>query len=348
MLQSEEMYSQVDRLVQSWVEEGLLPGAVLDIILPGSRRFQKAYGSYSDGTKPCSIQLDTLFDIASLTKVTATLPAILLLAAQGSISLDDPVQKYLPAFRHAQVSVRHLLQHASGLPAGIPYRSRHEKRPTILAEIFEKELTFQPGEEMRYSDLGMILLGTIVERIAGESLDLLVKKHIFNPLGMRDALFNPGPEMTARVAATEAVNDTFIRGEVHDENSFHLGGVSGSAGLFATADDMTRYARWWLSPESLTIMPPWLMREAIAHPVRGRGLGWEVIHDPMFVPSCGLSWPAGSYGHTGFTGTSLWIEPQRGLSVVFLTNAVHYGRNTKIRELRSILHEAVLSAAGPA
>ncbi|RTE10508.1 class A beta-lactamase-related serine hydrolase [Paenibacillus whitsoniae] len=342
------MNSRVDRLVQGWVEQGLLPGAVLDITLPGGVRFQKAYGSYSDETKKCSIHLDTLFDLASLTKVTATLPAILLLAAQGSISLDDPVHNYLPAFRHAQVKVRHLLQHASGLPPDLPYRTRFEKRPTILTEIFEKELIFQPGEEMRYSDLGMILLGTMVERTAGKPLDEFVKKHIFNPLGMQDTVFNPGPELTARVAATEAVNDTFIRGEVHDEKSFQLGGVSGSAGLFATADDLTRYARWWLSPESPAIIPSWLMQEAKAYPVRGRGLGWEVIHDPKFVPSCGMSWPAGSFGHTGFTGTSLWIEPQRGLSVVFLTNAIHYGRNTKIRELRSILHETVLSTVGPA
>lgn len=140
---------------------------------------------------------------------------------------------------------------------------------------------------MRYSDLGMILLGVIVERVSGETLDRFVKQYVFDPLGMSDTVYNPEAKLIERVAATEFVNESFIIGKVHDEKSFQLGGVSGSAGLFATADDLTRYARWWLAPESRDILPPWLMREATKHSVRGRGLGWEVSHDPAFVPSCG-------------------------------------------------------------
>ncbi|SEC43770.1 serine hydrolase domain-containing protein [Paenibacillus sp. GP183] len=334
----------VDRLVQDWLQEGLLPGAVLDITLSNRVRFQKSYGSFSDGTKECPIRLNTLFDIASLTKVTATLPAILILVSQGKVSLESSVQKYVPAFHHPQVSVRHLLQHASGLPPDLPVRPRKEKRPALLEEILAQELNFQPGEDMQYSDLGMILLGIIVERVTGEPLDRFVKQYVFDPLGMRDTVYTPSLKLQERVAATEPLDGTFIIGEVHDEKCFHLGGVSGSAGLFATADDLTRYAAWWLAPESQDLIPSWLMREATGHSVRGRGLGWEVSHDPTFVPSCGVSWPPGSFGHTGFTGTSLWIEPKQGISVVFLTNAVHLGRNNKIRELRPILHEAVWSS----
>ncbi|TXK83737.1 serine hydrolase [Paenibacillus sp. N3.4] len=335
---------KVDRLVEGWLQEGHLPGAVLDITLMNRIRFQKSYGSFSDGIMQHPIRLDTLFDIASLTKVTATLPAILLLVAQGKVSLDNSVSAYLPAFRHQQVSVRHLLLHASGLPSDLPMRSRKEKRPDIFEETLAQELIFQPGEDMRYSDLGMILLGIIVERVASVPLDRFVKQHIFDPLEMYSTVYNPGPEFQERIAATEPLDGTFIRGEVHDEKSFQLGGVSGSAGLFATADDLTRYAAWWMKPESKDIVPPLLLREAIGHPVRGRGLGWEVSHDPAFVPSCGISWPTGGFGHTGFTGTSIWVEPNQGISVIFLTNAVHLGRNNKIRELRPILHEAVLSS----
>jgi CubicO group peptidase (beta-lactamase class C family) len=335
---------KVNQLVKDWVRDGIIPGAVLDIACCQQFRFQKSYGSYSDGSLERPIQLDTQFDIASLTKVTATLPAVLLLTAQRKLSLDSPVQVYMPEFRHEKVTLRHLLMHASGLPPDLRFVPRKERRPKLIEEIVEQELTFMPGENMKYSDLGMILLGIIVERAAGEPLDQFVRREIFEPLGMNNTQFNPDPELRDRIAATERVDGAFIVGNVHDEKSFHLGGISGSAGLFATASDLARYAAWWLEPESWDLVPPSLMREATAHPIRGRGLGWEVWHDPGRVPSCGESWPTGSFGHTGFTGTSLWIEPIRGLSVVFLTNAVHFGRNNRIRELRPILHEAVLSS----
>ncbi|NRF92475.1 beta-lactamase family protein [Paenibacillus frigoriresistens] len=335
---------KVDRLVEGWVRDGLLPGAVLDITVLNRLRFQKSYGSFSDGTKEHPIRLNTMFDIASLTKVTATLPAILVLVAKEKLSLDSSVQTYLPAFRHPQVTLRHLLLHVSGLPPDMPYLPRKEARPNLIEEILAQELLFQPGQEKLYSDIGMILLGIIAERVSGEPLDRFVKQYIFDPLEMRHTVFNPGAELQERIAATELVNGAYIIGEVHDEKSFHLGGVTGSAGLFATADDLARYAAWWLQPEQWDIVPPSLMREATATPVRGRGLGWEVKHDSADVPSCGESWPTGSFGHTGFTGTSLWVEPEQGISVVFLTNAVHLGRNNKIRELRPILHEAVLSS----
>lgn len=335
---------KADRLVENWIQDGLLPGAVLDISFENRFRFRKAYGAYTDGERNFPVRLETMFDAASLTKVVATLPAVLTLAAWGKLSLDDAVQLYLPEFRHPEVTLRHLLMHASGLPGDLPFVPRTEKRPFLLEEIMAQDLVFQPGTAARYSDLGMILLGLAVERVSGEPLDHFVRQHVFAPLGMHNAMFNPGPELRDRIAATEKVNGAYVLGEVHDEKSFQLGGVSGSAGLFATADDLSRYAAWWLRPDEAGLLPPALMREAVASPMRGRGIGWEVWHDPVYPVSCGGSWPYGSFGHTGFTGTSLWIAPERGLSVVFLTNAVHLGRGNKIRELRPILYEAVLSS----
>lgn len=337
--------NNVDRLVQGWVKDRLLPGAVLDISICNRFRFQKAYGSYLDNQgAEHPIRLDTLFDIASLTKVTATLPAALLLASQGKLSLDAKVQQYLPEFRHPAVTLRHLLMHASGLSPNLPFQPRSVPRPGLIAEIFAKELDYSPGTDMQYSDLGMILLGLVIERTSGESLDRFVQRTLFEPLGMNSTTFRPDAELQNRIAATERVDGAFVIGEVHDEKCHHLGGVCGSAGLFSTAGDLARYAGWWLQPERSGILPPDVMREAVTDPIRGRGLGWEVWHDASRVPSCGRSWPTGSFGHTGFTGTSLWIAPQQGLSVVFLTNVVHFGRNHRLRELRPILHEAVWSS----
>ncbi|QGQ94210.1 class A beta-lactamase-related serine hydrolase [Paenibacillus psychroresistens] len=335
---------KVDRLVKSWIQDRELPGAVLDITLNNRFRFSKSYGSYSDGAKEHPIQLDTLFDIASLTKVTATLPAVLILVAEGKLSLDGTLQEYLPEFRHSQVTLRHLLMHASGLPADLPLIPRKGQRADLIAEILAQELKFLPGTSSLYSDLGMILLGKVIERAAHEPLDRFVRRNVFDPLGMCSTLYTPNLELRERIAATEHVDGAFIIGEVHDEKSFHLGCVSGSSGIFATADDLSRYAAMWLQSDKQGILLPSLMREAITHPIRGRGLGWEVKHDSAILPSCGTSWPDGSFGHTGFTGTSLWIEPSLGLSVVFLTNAVHLGRNNRIRELRPVLHEAVISS----
>lgn len=334
----------VDRLVRRWVQEGLLPGAALEVTVRGQVALSECYGAYDDGTATRRVTPETLFDLASLTKVTATLPSALLLAADGRLALDDPVSAHLPPFRHPQVTVRHLLLHASGLPPDLPYAPRSAARPGLLADIYALPLGYPPGEDMRYSDLGLILLGRLVERIAGEPLDRFAARQIFAPLGMTGAMFNPAPALRERIAATERVDGRYLVGEVHDEKSFRLGGVSGSAGLFATARDLTRYAAWWLRPEAQPLVPPPLLRAATAQPIRGRGLGWEVWHEAERVPACGASWPVGSFGHTGFTGTSLWLAPEQEVSVVFLTNAVHLGRNNRIRELRPVLHETVWSS----
>ncbi|MDF2959176.1 MAG: class beta-lactamase-related serine hydrolase [Paenibacillus sp.] len=344
---------KIANLIDTWIAEKSIPGAVIDISFGDRFRYQKAFGAYSDGTETKAITLNTIFDAASLTKVAATLPAVLLLAERGELALDSKVQHHLPAFRHKEVTVRHLLQHSSGLPADLPKVERYQPRD-VITDIIRQELLFIPGSQVVYSDLGMILLGRVVELLAGKRLNDFVRQEIYEPLGMHNTMYLPPESLKSRIAATEWVGDAFIVGSVHDEKSYQLGGVSGSAGLFTTASDLSRYARAWLEPDAGLLPKRW-REESLKEPLRGRGLGWEIwpgsqakqaMQPKQQVPpqSCGSNWPAGSFGHTGFTGTSLWIEPRSELVVVFLTNAVHYGRANPIRQLRPILHQAIYSS----
>ncbi|TBL80366.1 serine hydrolase domain-containing protein [Paenibacillus thalictri] len=328
------------KLVESWISEKLIPGAVLDVSLGRTFRVQLAFGSYHDGTSEAGISLDTLFDAASLTKVTATLPAVLTLAAQGKLDFDDAAYRYVPQLRHPKITIRHLLQHTSGLPADLPHVDRSVARD-VKAQLFEQELQSEPGERAAYSDLGMILLGMIVEQASGEPLEQYVSRAVFKPLDMTESLFNPWPGLKPRIAATEPYGSGYVHGEVHDEKCFQLGGISGSAGLFTTADNLQKYAACWLNPQKYGLWTEQLADKCVKDPVQGRGLGWEVWNGQPEAPSCGELWTHGSFGHTGFTGTSLWMDPLHQLSVVFLTNAVHFGRKTPIRSLRKLLHSSI-------
>ncbi|MBN2982918.1 serine hydrolase domain-containing protein [Cohnella algarum] len=336
------MYS-FDALIAGWVREKVIPGAVLDVRIGDRFRFAQAYGAYSDNERAREVRLDTPFDLASLTKVVATLPTALALVKDGRMALDDPVSLYVDEFRHRQVTIRHLLQHASGLPPDLAGVSRGSDGAEVLRTIWETGLDSAPGSKVAYSDLGMIVLGELIRRVAGESLDQTAKKRVFDPLGMKSTGFGPTLSgLPLRAAATESVNGTYIVGEVHDEKSAALGGVSGSAGLFGTAADLARYAGYWLYPDRSGPLSPELVSECLLHPIQGRGLGWEVVHDRNHMPlGCGSTWTDGSFGHTGFTGTSLWIDPQAELIVVWLTNAVHFGRHTPIRALRRRLHDRI-------
>lgn len=333
----------VDQMVQDWVKQRFIPGGVLSIIVNNRFEFHKAYGSYAAGSVDRAIQLDTMFDLASLTKVVATLPAILTLVSEGKVRLDAAVSAYLSSFRHDEVTVRQLLMHTSGLPADLPFEPRSLRGRQVLRDIYRQNLIAAPGKQVVYSDLGMILLGEIIEQVSGETLNDFVRKAVLEPLRMSDTGFNPPESMRHRIAATEFVDGAYIIGEVHDEKCFHLGGVSGSAGLFGTAADLVKYARHWLEPKKGFLSHD-LIQASVSETFSSRGLGWEVLDDPQAIPaSCGASWPLGSFGHTGFTGTSLWIAPSCELIVVFLTNAVHGGRNHHLRHLRRRLHDEIMT-----
>ena len=325
-------------MIEGWVEEGKIPGAVIDIQVKDKLKWQAAYGT---------AKRDTIFDVASLTKVVVTLPAIMSLVQSKRVALHDPVQAYIPEFRHPEVTIEHCLRHASGLPSGVPdFKERYKSLD--IRRIFDLELESRPGERVNYSDVGMILIGWIVSRLEQRPLDEWAREHVFKPLGMKDSYFNPPAHLRDRIAPTEWDGEKYIVGEVHDETCYRLGGVAGSAGLFATAEDLSRYACMWLDPERYSLLTK-AAADACMYPVfEGRGLGWQVQETTDEGLSCGPNWPAGSFGHTGFTGTSMWVDPVHGLTVVFLTNGVHLGReNNEVKSLRPILHDAALSIVEP-
>lgn len=332
------------KYIDSLIENKELPGAVLYVSRKKQPLCHKAVGSYiGTDEQQFPVTENTLFDVASLTKVIATLPASLLLLSKGDLHLKDPVQHYLPHFKHAAVTVEDLLSHRSGLPADLPFVARDEQRD-VMAIIYQTELQQAPGKMVAYSDLGMILLGKIIEKIAGQPLDVYTSEQIFTPWGLHNTRFNLPANLKAFSASTEKVGTRFVQGEVHDEKAFHLGGVSGSAGLFSTAEDVARFATHFLYPEEQDVIPPDLMRMATRHRQSNRGFGFEVWNGEGDPLSCGQSWSIGSFGHTGFTGTSVWVDPQEELIVAFLTNAVHYGRSTNIRTIRKTLHTMIYSS----
>ncbi|NLP49698.1 serine hydrolase domain-containing protein [Bacillus sp. RO1] len=329
----------IDRLI----ENKELPGAVLYVSKKKQLLCYKAVGSFIGGdAHNYPVTENTLFDVASLTKVVATLPASLLLWSKGDLHLEKQVQHYLPDFKHEKVKVEDLLTHRSGLPPDLPYVARDGQRD-VMDLIYQTKLHQEPGISVAYSDLGMILLGKIIEKIADQPLDIFTKEHIFTPWGLHNTGYKPPPSVKAFTASTEKFGTRYIQGEVHDEKALHLGGVSGSAGLFSTGKDIAMFSKHFLYPEEQDVVPPNLMRMATGHKQNNRGLGFEVWNGEGDALSCGPNWSIGSFGHTGFTGTSVWIDPQEEIIVAFLTNAVHYGRTTKIRTIRKTLHSMIYS-----
>ena len=294
----------------------------------------------------------TLWDMASLTKVVATTTAVMQLVEQGRVVLDAPVQRYLPEWQGPgkdQVTVRHLLAHASGLPSWRPLYKEATDPAAARALALATPLDTVPAVRMVYSDLGAITLGAIVERTSGETLDAYLAKHVFGPLGMRDTGFRPATGELPRIAPTEydPWRQRKVRGEVHDENAYALGGVSGHAGLFSTAADLTRFARMYLNGgtlDSVRIVDPATIAAftAIQDPsISFRALGWE---KPSGTNSAGTWMSPAAFGHTGFTGTSIWIDPERDIFVILLTNRVNPSRqNTRIGRVRTALADAVIA-----
>jgi serine-type D-Ala-D-Ala carboxypeptidase len=330
--------------LNSLVEERQLPGAVLHISLKKETKFFQSYGSFLDmNNRKQPINQNTMFDVASLTKIMVPLPSLLHLVSKNILNLDDFVQSYIPEFNHSEITIKHLLLHTAGLPADLPYQDRNEPRD-VVTEILNIDLVYKPGSKTMYSDLGMILAGKIVERVVSQPLDAFAKENIFKPWGLYDTTYLLTGEKKPLAASTEWYQDHYIQGEVHDEKAFQLNGVSGSAGLFSTARDVATFGSHWLYPEQQDIIKPEWMKNAITHHQDNRGLGFEVWSGSGDLLSCGDKWPIGSFGHTGFTGTSIWIDPIHECTAVFLTNAVHYGRNTDIKKIRKKLHSLIHSS----
>lgn len=321
-----------DTLIAEAVANGSVPGAVLLVARRGAIVLRKAQGFA--GLRPVTrpMQVNTVFDLASLTKPFATATSALKLLEQGKIGLEVPVAQYLPAFAlaggdKARITIRHLFTHAGGLPSGGAYAGRTLTTPQIVREIASRRLLGPPGEQFLYSDLSFITLGAVVEVVSGQTLQGFAHDNIFAPLGMTDTDFRPGTRLAARCAATTSGDDTTeTRGLVHDPTARALGGVGGSAGLFSTADNLARFCQMILNQgqyAGVRILQPETVALATTKqsPYTGnaRGLGWDI--DSSYSVRGTL--PPGSFGHTGFTGTSVWIDPATETIVLLLTNAVH-------------------------
>lgn len=339
-------------LLAEEIDAGLLPGAVAVIARRGSVAAYRALGWAQLQPVRRPMEPDTLFDLASLTKITATLPSVLALMERGAFRLDDPIHRFFPEFTsegREEVCIRHLLTHTSGLPPGIPLYRYEGSREDRIRLIFGVPLTERPGTRVIYTDLGFILLGELVARVSGRPLDQFAREQVFEPMGMNVTCFNPPAELRPCCAATEYREHLGRHQccEVHDENATALGGVAGHAGLFGTAADVAAYGQMWLEGGCRVLSPATALaatRDQTPGLADCRGWGWVVSRPDSAWLSCGDLFSPGSFGHTGFTGTSLWVDPARELVVALLTNRVHLGRQEHIIRLRPRLHNAVASA----
>ena len=343
-------FAEVDRLLETYRERSAFPGGVLAVGHKGTLVHLHPFGSLSYDADSPAVTARTLYDLASLTKVIATTTMAMILVQEGRLDLDRPVREFLPGFQGPEkdtVTVRHLLTHSSGLPAVAPLFKEIRGRKAYLERIQAMDLEYPPGSRSTYSDLGVILLGEILERVAGQSIETFVKERVFGPLGMRDTLFNPPAELRPRIAPTEQHpwRGRMAQGEVHDENAFAMGGVAPHAGLFGTAGDLARFAQAMLDGGIVSRETIALFTHRAGIPGSDRALGWDT--KSAEGSSAGTLFSAHSFGHTGFTGTSMWIDPERQLYVILLTNRVHPTReNNLIREVRPAVADAVVRALG--
>lgn len=336
------------------IAEGETPGGVVAIGRHGRLLTYASGEAIPAGPDRAPAGEDTIYDCASLTKVVATLPLVLQLLDEGRIRLEDPVARYIPAFASkgkAGVTIRQLLTHTGGLAPFADMHSHGWSPAQILDFVADQPLQCEPGTQVVYSDFGFILLGRLISVVLDRPLDEAAAERVFAPLGMTDTGFRPAPALWGRIAPTEhyAYEPGPRWGVVHDENAGAMGGVSGHAGLFSTARDLSRYAAMWLNEgrgEGARVLSPLSVRLAIRHQTAAaggsRGLGWALKGDKWDASGDLLT--GQSYGHTGFTGTSLYVDPPLGLTVVLLTNRVHYGRDKSVARLRAVLHNAVAAS----
>jgi len=339
----------IDEGAADAVASGEIPGVVVVVGRGDDILFQGAYGSRRFLPKSSPMTVDTIFDIASLTKPVGTTIAVMTLVERGAIKLDAPVGQYLKEFRGKQfdeITIRRLLTHSAGLIAYPPNSAVAAGFPSAVAEIARIPLEYPPGSAFQYSDTGFILLGEVVRRVSGARLDRYLERILFRPLDLQDTSFHPKPSLMGRVAPTEFLNGRLLNGEVHDPRARLLGGVAGHAGMFSTAADLARICRMLLNGGTLDghrVLDAATVRMMWEAAPEGRGvrtLGWD-LSSPYSRPMA-LFFPEGSVGHTGFTGTSIWIDPATRTYIIILTNRVHpYGGGVaKIRELRQRLTAA--------
>jgi beta-glucosidase-like glycosyl hydrolase/CubicO group peptidase (beta-lactamase class C family) len=344
-----DLAPRIRSILDEAIQKRVTPGAVCVVVRRGVVVAEVAAGheTYDDGAK--AVRADTLYDLASLTKVCATTPAVLALVARSQLSIDDPVQKWLPEFvgdGKERVTIRHLLAHTAGLPAYERYYRTLSGKDAITAAAMREGLMTEPGARVVYSDLGLILAMAIVERCSKQAFEQFVRENVFVPLEMDSARFAPSSSPAIDAVPTEKNEERsgLVHGYVHDENAFAMGGVSGHAGLFANARDVAKLGVMMLA-RGRSVLPPQVAVAALqpqAEVGSARLVGFDVLEKGGIG---GAHVAAGSFGHTGFTGTSLLCDPMRDLCIVLLTNRVHPTRvNDAIKGLRQRVHDCVLSA----
>jgi uncharacterized protein YbbC (DUF1343 family)/CubicO group peptidase (beta-lactamase class C family) len=340
----------VDAIIQQAILDRNVPGAVLLVGHDGKVIYRKAYGNRALEPRREMMTLDTVFDVASLTKVVATTPAVMQLVEQGKVRLNDPVAKYLPEFAQNgkdDITVRQLFTHYSGLEPDLDLKTPWEGKVTAYRMASAETPAQPPGSGFSYSDINFIVLGELVERVSGETLDAYTARHIFAPLKMLHTRFLPPAAWRAKIAPTQYdENEHMLRGVVHDPTARRMGGVAGHAGLFSTGDDLARFAQALLNGGGGILSP--LSVEKMTRPEQPpsapvlRGFGWDI--DSPFSSNRGDLLPVGSFGHTGFTGTSMWIDPTTQTYIILLTNAVHPRGKENAIALRSKVATAVAAA----
>ena len=345
--------SQMDEEIQRAITEHKLPGGVLWIECQGSN-YHKAFGLRSVFPTAEAMTEDTIFDVASLTKVLATVPALMVLYERGKLKLEEPVVTYLPEFKGGgkeAITVRHLLTHTSGFARGLGQEPDWFDFKSAFKMVCAETPSEPPGAAFLYSDLNFIVLGEVLQRLAGMKLDEFCAREIFKPLKMVDTCFLPSVAVRLRIAPTEKVGRMVLRGTVHDFKAQGMGGVAGHAGLFTTAADVARFARMVLNKgkldgsqilkaETVNLMTS---VQSPGHVRARRGLGWDIDSD--FSRPRGDLFPIGSFGHTGFTGVCLWIDPFSQTFWMFLSNRIHPEPSGNIyplqRNLATLAAEAV-------
>jgi CubicO group peptidase (beta-lactamase class C family) len=341
----------LEALMTEQVGQRSFPGASVSIGYRGKLVLQEGYGRLDYSPKSPSVATGTLYDLASLTKVITATTLAMRLFERGQLKLEYPVSRYFPSFigeGREKITVKHLLTHSSGLPAHLPLYKEIQGKRNFVQRVLEIPLEYEPGTQAVYSDLGIILLGDIIEKVSGRTLDRLAAQQIFQPLGMTQTMFKPAASLKSGIAPTELDpwRGRLLRGEVHDENAYAMGGISAHAGLFADSGNLAVFCQMLLNGGVYdhrrivrrSTLGKFTVRQDLPEG-SSRALGWDT---PSPGSSAGTLMSPASFGHTGFTGTSIWIDPTRELFVILLTNRVHPTReNNAIREVRRLVADAV-------
>jgi uncharacterized protein YbbC (DUF1343 family)/CubicO group peptidase (beta-lactamase class C family) len=347
-----EQLKAIDAVAEAAIQRGDCPGAVVVVVHDDQVLFRKAYGHRAIQPEKTPMTVDTVFDLASLTKPIATATSAFVLIEAGKLKLSEKVATYWPEFaanKKDHVTVEHLLLHTSGLTADNALADYKDGKITAMKKIAELKLEAEPGARFRYSDVGFIVLGELIERLSGKPVDEFARTHVFEPLAMADTGYKPDDKHTLRIAPTGQRDKRWLVGEVHDPRAAAMGNVAGHAGLFSSADDLARYARMLLrngeldGKRILSSLSVRLMTTNVPVPGGQRSRGWDV--DTSFSAPRGEFSRGESFGHTGFTGTSIWIDPPSKTAVIILTNRVHISEKVQVTALRREVANIVARAS---